>query len=165
MLTRLVFNFIMIEFATGVAFLVTSLYAPASAVNASTTAQAATSTQSTTVASTQSLSTSSEIAAYVHEQYKDEPILVDIARCESTYRQYGPDGNILRGKVNHDDVGVMQINEKYHADEALKLGYDIYSVKGNVAFGKYLYEKSGAQPWSSSSKCWSAPSGEVLAQR
>ena len=154
----------MIELATGVAFIVTSLYPSQTAHAATVTAQTNASSTEKTI-SEPSLSTSSEIAAYVRNEYKDTPILIDIARCESANRQYDKDGNLLRGIVNHDDVGVMQINEKYHADEALNLGYDIYSVKGNVAFGKYLYEKSGAQPWVSSSKCWSSPSGDTIAQR
>ena len=44
---------------------------------------------------------------------------------------------------------------KVSLDEAAKLGYNIYTVEGNVAFAKYLYNKYGSDPWSSSSKCWS----------
>ena len=75
-------------------------------------------------------------------------------RLQPLIRQFGEDGTVIRGKVNKADVGVMQINEKYHAETALKLGYDIYSVEGNVAFGKYLYKKYGTSPWYSSSACW-----------
>jgi hypothetical protein len=35
------------------------------------------------------------------------------------------------------------------------MGIDIYSVEGNVQFGKYLYSKYGSSPWSSSEPCWS----------
>ena len=164
----------MIDIATGVAFLVSSLYSPVQAQAAAANAvqltsndnQANTTIQIASVTQASDFATSADVMTYVRTQYKNEPILVDIARCESSFRQYGTDGNILRGKVNHDDVGVMQINERYHADEALKLGYDIYTVPGNIAFGKYLYEKSGAQPWSSSSKCWSTPADtDAIAQK
>lgn len=48
----------------------------------------------------------------------------------------------------------MQINETYHLDQALSLGIDIYSLEGNMAYAKYLYDKKGSGPWVSSSKCW-----------
>jgi len=154
----------MIEVATGVAFLLSSLYG-AGQVQAQTVAVAAavpTTEQVTTtadvrldeLASTSHMTDSKDIEKYVGEQYADEPILVEIARCESTFRQYGPDGQVIRGLVNPQDVGVMQINERYHADEAAKLGLNLNTVAGNVAFAKRLYNKFGTDPWVSSSKCW-----------
>lgn len=95
--------------------------------------------------------------AFVKSYYSDEPLLVDIARCESTFRQYDKAGNILRGKVNSADVGVMQINETYHLDKAKAMGLDIRTTQGNVAYAKYLYDTQGAAPWSASQKCWSKP--------
>ena len=149
----------MIEFTTGMALIVSSMYmarnAPAQIVNngniSTTTVQEAAYSTTTDKA----IISSKDVEKYLREQYIDEPILVDIARCESTFRQFDAHGDIIRGKINKADVGVMQINEKYHADEAVRLGYNIYTVEGNVAFAKYLYEKYGSDPWSSSSKCWS----------
>ena len=147
----------MIELTTGIAFLMSSLYgagqAQAALVPVNDLTSATTTEQSTTTEAR--FIDSKAVEAYVRTADADEPILVDIARCESTFRQFDQSGNIIRGKVNQEDVGVMQINEKYHADEAVKLGYNIYTVEGNVAFGKYLYNKYGSDPWSSSSKCWS----------
>lgn len=90
----------------------------------------------------------------IKDYFKDTPILIDVARCESQYRQFDQNGNIIRGVYNPDDVGVMQINEFYHAKTAKKLGYDLYSLEGNMAYAKYLYEKEGTAPWEYSSKCW-----------
>ena len=156
----------MIELTTGVVFLMSSLYGAGTnqgpLQNASDTVpvvQEATTTASTTTAS--SFTDSKVIEAYVRKEFTATPILVEVARCESTFRQYDSTGDVVRGKVNPGDVGVMQINEKYHADEAAKLGYDIYTTEGNVAFAKYLYGKYGTQPWSSSSPCWSG----TLAQK
>ncbi len=101
------------------------------------------------------------LETYVREYYKDTPILAEISKCESTFRQYDKKGNVIRGIVNKDDVGLMQINEHYHADTAEKLGYDLTTVDGNLAFGKYLYERDGSEPWSASSKCWSKSKGDV----
>ncbi|MFT5179479.1 MAG: hypothetical protein ACI9GH_000005 [Candidatus Paceibacteria bacterium] len=91
---------------------------------------------------------------YVNEYFKDTPILVDVAYCESGIRQFSTNGQPLRGIVNPQDVGVMQINEKYHLDTSVRLGIDIYTLEGNLAYGKYLYETQGTAPWEYSSKCW-----------
>ncbi|MBI5133783.1 MAG: hypothetical protein HZA81_00105 [Candidatus Taylorbacteria bacterium] len=95
------------------------------------------------------------VEAYVREYFKDAPILAEIARCESTFRQFDSKGNVIRGKVNSGDIGIMQINKYYHEESAEKLGYDIYSIDGNLGFAKWLYGKYGDAPWVHSSKCWS----------
>lgn len=152
------------ELTTGVVFLMSSLYGSGQAnaqmtqIPATTQNQATSSvvtSVSTAVATTEGTFTDSKaIEAYVRKVDADEPLLIDIARCESTFRQFDKSGQVLRGVVNPGDVGVMQINEKYHADEAVKMGLNIYTVEGNVAFGRYLYDKYGAQPWGASSPCW-----------
>ncbi len=99
-------------------------------------------------------SESPTIEEYVQEYYKETPILADIARCESRNRQFTKNGDIFRGEVNDRDVGVMQINEDYHLKTSKKLGYDLYSLEGNLAYGQYLYNKKGVAPWKASFKCW-----------
>jgi hypothetical protein len=94
------------------------------------------------------------MSAYIRQYFADDPILADIAWCESRNRHLGPDGEIFRGKVNKNDIGVMQINTKYHEVKAKEMGLDLYSLKGNLAYAKYLYEKQGTRPWLSSSPCW-----------
>ncbi len=91
---------------------------------------------------------------FLADYFADVPLLAKIAGCESHNRQFTKSGIVVRGEVNHYDVGLMQINELYHLEDSKKLGYDIYSPDGNVAFGRYLYEKYGSQPWSSSKGCW-----------
>ncbi len=91
---------------------------------------------------------------YIRQYFADEPIMIQIAKCESHFRQLDKNGDIHRGVVNDQDVGVMQINEHYHLDEATSTGYDIYTIEGNTAFARKLYEKEGTQPWSSSKACW-----------
>jgi len=95
------------------------------------------------------------VEQYVSTYFADEPIMIAIAGCESHFHQYDTDGSIYRGKVNNLDVGVMQINEHYHAAVAAKLGLDLYTMQGNVAYAQYLYDHEGTQPWSSSEACWS----------
>ncbi len=91
---------------------------------------------------------------YVEKYYADTPILADIAWCESRLRHIDEDGEILRGVVNSDDIGVMQINTQYHEGEAEELNINIYSLDGNLAYAKHLYEKQGTRPWKSSKACW-----------
>jgi hypothetical protein len=79
----------------------------------------------------------------------------EIAFCESTFRQFAADGQPLRGHVNGADVGVMQINEYYHADTAAKLGFNLESIDGNMGYARYLYDTQGVAPWIHSKPCWS----------
>jgi len=105
-------------------------------------------------ASIPDIPTAKELEKKAKAYFKDDPILVDIARCESQFRQLDKDGNILRGDINKSDLGLMQINEYYHADRAKKLGLDLKTLEGNMAYAKYLYDREGGKPWISSSKCW-----------
>lgn len=90
----------------------------------------------------------------VREYFIDTPVMADVAFCESRFRQFDKNGQALRGVVNNLDVGVMQINEKYHAGTAIKLGINIYTLEGNMEYAKYLYETQGTRPWVHSSDCW-----------
>ena len=94
------------------------------------------------------------VEQYVREYFNDIPVMAEVARCESRFRHFGKNGDVIRGEVNSLDVGVMQINEHYHKDTALKLGFNLYSLDGNLAYGRYLFEEQGTQPWMSSSPCW-----------
>lgn len=94
------------------------------------------------------------VELYVRHYFVDTPVMTKIAYCESRFRQYDKGGKILRGEVNRADVGVMQINEYYHLERSKKLGLDIYTLDGNLAYARDLYEREGARPWMSSSPCW-----------
>ena len=90
----------------------------------------------------------------VREYFGDIPILAEVAFCESRFRQFNGNGAVLRGVQNPADVGVMQINETYHAATAVRLGLNLHTLEGNMAYGRYLYETEGTRPWKYSSKCW-----------
>ncbi len=94
------------------------------------------------------------VEEYVREYFADEPVMAAIAKCESRFRQYDKAGNVLRGEVVYEDVGVMQVNETYHKKASEKLGLDISTIQGNVAYSRFLYEKQGTKPWNSSKACW-----------
>lgn len=102
--------------------------------------------------------TATEMA--VREYFKDIPVMVQIARCESQFRHTLVDGSVLRGRVDSADLGVMQINTRYHADRAAKLGLDLHLLEDNLEYARDLYERQGTVPWNSSAACW----GRTLAQ-
>jgi hypothetical protein len=108
----------------------------------------------------QILTTEAQVKAY----FEETPILAEIAFCESRFRHFDKNGNVLRGVQNSQDVGVMQINEKYHLDTAQKLGLNIYTLEGNMAYGKYLYDTQGTRPWNYSSHCWGKHREVALAE-
>jgi hypothetical protein len=100
---------------------------------------------------------------YVRQYFADIPIMIQVAKCESRFRQLDKDGSVHRGEINNKDVGVMQINEFYHLDTATDENYNIYTLEGNTAYARKLYEKQGTQPWSSSKACWGKYENQNLA--
>jgi hypothetical protein len=100
---------------------------------------------------------------YVRKYFSDIPIMIQIAKCESTFRQLDDNGDVHRGKVDSEDVGVMQINEHYQLQTAEKENYNIYTLEGNTAYARELYEKEGTTPWDSSKACWGKYENQDLA--
>ncbi len=92
--------------------------------------------------------------AIVRNYFADAPIMIEIARCESTFRHNLADGSVLQGRVDNADTGVMQINTRYHEETAIALDLNLKDIYDNMAYARHLYEKSGTQPWSASSPCW-----------
>lgn len=102
---------------------------------------------------------------YVRNHFSDKPILAEIARCESQFRQFNKKtGEVLRGVVNNKDVGVMQINEYYHLETAEEANINIYTIEGNLEYARKLYKQSGTDPWNSSKPCW-GKKAELLAMQ
>lgn len=87
--------------------------------------------------------------------------LKTICACESRGdkngepRQFDNKGDVLRGYPNPNDVGMCQISTEWHAGEAKRVGLDIMTAKGNLAFAKHLYDTEGDAPWKwSKASCW-----------
>ena len=98
--------------------------------------------------------TAQDTEAIVREYFSDIPVMIQVARCESTFRHTLADGSVLRGKVDGRDTGVMQINTYYHGETAEELGLNLEVLEDNMAYARNLYERQGTQPWSASSPCW-----------
>jgi len=92
--------------------------------------------------------------AIVREYFRDIPIMIQVARCESTFQHTLADGSIIQGFVDNDDTGVMQINKRYHLKTATAMGFDLEDIYDNMAYARYLYERQGTQPWNASAPCW-----------
>ena len=100
------------------------------------------------------IETTMSTETYIRQYFSDIPIMIQIARCESTFRQLDDDGGVHRGRAVREDVGVMQINETYHLNTAEKRNFNIYTIEGNTAYARDLYERQGTRPWNSSKPCW-----------
>ena len=94
-----------------------------------------------------------DIKTLLENEFGIGSVMVDIAKCESGYRQFDKDGNVLRGEQNSLDIGLYQINEYYHLEASKKFGVDIYTLEGNISYAKYLYATQGVQPWAWSNDC------------
>jgi hypothetical protein len=90
----------------------------------------------------------------VRKEFADAPIMIEIARCESRFRQFEEDGSVFRGKINPKDVGLFQVNEHYHLEASRKLGIDIHTAAGNIAYARILYKANGTRDWNWSKSCW-----------
>jgi hypothetical protein len=93
------------------------------------------------------------VEEYVREYFADEPILIEIARCESQFRQFGANGKVLKNP-NSTAMGVMQIMASIHTKPADNLGLDILTIDGNLEYARHLYEEQGVKPWAASGACW-----------
>ena len=91
----------------------------------------------------------------VRSYFSDIPVMIQIARCESTFQHTLADGTVIRGKVDPADTGVMQINKRYHNERARELNLNLDNLYDNMAYARDLYERQGTRPWSASAPCWS----------
>ena len=92
--------------------------------------------------------------AIVRSYFADIPVMIEVARCESTFRHELEDGSVLVGRVDPADTGVMQINKRYHEASAVAMELDLDTIEDNMAYARHLYERQGVQPWSASMPCW-----------
>lgn len=90
-------------------------------------------------------------------------VMQRIADCESGggvkggAHQFNKDGTIVMHQNNNGsiDEGYMQINLTVaHINQAAKMGLNLSNEEDNKAFGVWIYENEGTDPWSASAKCW-----------
>lgn len=91
----------------------------------------------------------------VQNYFRDAPVMVRIAKCESGFVHYDPsrpDG-VLKNP-NSSARGVFQILTSAHGKRAKRLGHDLWTLEGNLAYAKYLYRQNGTRDWNASRHCW-----------
>ena len=86
-----------------------------------------------------------KIERLVREEFEDAPVMIEVARCESEFKN-------VPGKLS-DDFGPFQINY-VHLGTLEELGLDRTKVEDNIRFARKLYDEQGLQPWNSSRDCW-----------
>lgn len=101
--------------------------------------------------------TPQSVEAAVREYFADIPVMIEIARCESKFRQFTDSGNVLRGGAGGQMIGVFQFFDRYHVSTANDLGYDIETLAGNLAYAKHVFSREGTTPWNSARECWNVP--------
>ena len=67
---------------------------------------------------TRQLASSKNTEAIVRSYFKNTPVMIEVARCESTFIHELANGSILQGRVDPADTGVMQINKRYHLQDS-----------------------------------------------
>ncbi|MGH7141154.1 MAG: peptidoglycan-binding domain-containing protein [Minisyncoccia bacterium] len=125
---------------------------PAIASASATTTASAPAAAATTTSPIIDAHSSADVEAAVQAYFADVPTMVAVADCESGFRQYGPNGNVLFDPTD-TMIGVFQISS-IHLPQAFGFGMDITTLEGNLAYAKYLYEQQGLEPWMSSYNCW-----------
>lgn len=93
------------------------------------------------------------VKAQVQSYFSDIPVMIAIAQCESSFREYTAQGTVLLGGTG-TMAGVFQLDENSHKSAAAALGLDIDTTTGNITYARYLYGFEGTTPWFSSYSCW-----------
>jgi hypothetical protein len=94
------------------------------------------------------------VEAAIREYFADIPLMIEIARCESKFRQFDSYGDVLHGVQVYADTGAFQVNTWYHGARAEKLGYNLNTLTGNMSYSRLLQKEQGYWPWISSQPCW-----------
>lgn len=102
-------------------------------------------------------SESKTVEEQVRTFFATTPVMVEIARCESKFKQFSADGGALRGGWGGQMVGVFQFYESVHKSTATSLGFDLATLEGNLSYAKHVYAQQGTAPWNSSKACWEKP--------
>ena len=106
---------------------------------------------------------SAQVEAILRAYFADIPAMVEVARCESRFRQFAADGTTLTDPSN-SWIGAFQVS-RIHSAKATAMGYDLDSLEGNMMYARFLYQQSELGPWRSSESCWGpATAGPVAGQ-
>ena len=80
------------------------------------------------------------------EQIKHYELFYAVVSCESSWRPHL--------KSRQGDLGLAQINPRWHERRAKALGFNIRTPGGNIDYAFYLMGEEGTEPWTASQHCW-----------
>lgn len=100
--------------------------------------------------------------AMVVDDWAGYSLLKHMASCESwgdankTPREFLPDGSVLRGYPDPDDVGLGQINIPTWGAKAKELGFNLFTYAGNLKMMKWIFDNDPRHEanWNPSKGCW-----------
>lgn len=78
------------------------------------------------------------IEELVIRTFPDDHRMLPVAECESNLRQFNTDGSVLMGGGGGNYIGIFQIGIQW-VDLASSMEMDVYTIEGNVAFARWLY--------------------------
>lgn len=93
---------------------------------------------------------SQEVIDIIVNTFPEEPVMVEVARCESEL-----DPSADRRGI---DGGLFQINQ-VHLPTLAELGLDRYNLHDNLTYSRILYDEQGLRPWYMSRYCWGKYAG------
>lgn len=88
---------------------------------------------------------SQEVIDAIISHFPEEPVMVEVARCESKLNPSADRKGI--------DGGLFQINQ-VHLPALAELGLNRYDLEDNLAYSRILYNEQGLGPWYMSRYCW-----------
>lgn len=86
------------------------------------------------------------VEASIRFYFADIPVMAEIAKCETNFKQYNLDGSAYYDSSG-TYIGVFQFNKAIHAPKAQALGLDLATIDGNLMYARHLYDQSGTSPW------------------
>ncbi|MDC1205301.1 hypothetical protein N8083_00435 [Candidatus Pacebacteria bacterium] len=107
------------------------------------------------------------IRAIVEEFFNanDASEMISIIKCESEFKHYGPDEEVLKNRAGSSAIGVAQILSSVHPDpkvlslynkrfntDVTEETFDITTLEGNLGYALMLYELRGTRDWECSKK-------------
>ena len=107
------------------------------------------------------------IKPFVQEFFtqNDAAEMLSIINCESGFKQFDKDGEVLKNKEGSSAVGIAQIIASKHPDQKVLNRYnkrnntdltvrdfDITTLMGNVGYALVLYKVRGTQDWECAKK-------------
>jgi len=104
------------------------------------------------------------VEAVVRDYFKDIPVMIEIARCESGFRQYEDNGLMVENPSPDSSAsgvyGILYI--KHFKLWSTSPETNITTLKGNLAYARKMYMESGTAPWAESESCWSHSQKPIL---